>query len=162
MLGKLLKRMQFNLSRVGKRVDRLWDNDSNPTFACALDVRHSISWVKEEVDLVVSGGEVRIQYRQYEGFRTILEETNQVCLPAPNDVEAQLRSMGILELPSVSESLFDGSQATIAARDSTHRNIFREYSISTPQARLRDLLVELGYPATDDDAPTAQETDKSE
>ena len=155
MPAKFLKRMQFKLSRVGKRVEQTWDAEPCPTLACALEIRHGISCEREEVDLAISEGKARIHYRRYEGRNAIPVVTNHVCHPTPNDLEAELRSLGILELRSVSGNMFDGSRASIAARDSTHRHLFREHSTEGTQARLREFLLELGRPATDDNAPDA-------
>ena len=154
MLGKFLEQIQFNLSRVGKRAEKLWNDAPNPTLICALEIRHSIICEREEVDLTISKEEARIQYRRYERSRALVE-THDACLPAPNDLEATLRSMGIFELRSVSEPLFDGSWASIATKDPTHRNLFKEHSIETPQARLCDFLLKLARPAADNEATNA-------
>jgi hypothetical protein len=103
------------------------------------------------VDLVIHADQAQIQYRRYERSSTTPTATNLVCQPAAARLEADLRSLGLFELRSVSEQMFDGSLAVIAARDSTHRHLFKENSIDTPQAQLCTFLLKLARPADQDD-----------
>lgn len=58
-------------------------------------------------------------------------------------IETKLRDLGLFRLKSISQPLFDGSWAVIAARNSHHVNVFSEYSIDSEQANLRSMFLTL-------------------
>ena len=144
-LPKKLRELRYYLSSLGRRVDYMWSDTLEPRLVCSMRVKHSISCEREEVDLIISNSAVTLSHSTSDPGRTSKPKITVQSIDFASGLIEQFNGMRILEIGSVSESLFDGSVSLIAARDRDGVNIFREYSMKTPQAEIRDMLLEMAY-----------------
>ena len=136
-LSKKLRKLRYHLSSLGRWVDYMWNDTLEPRLVCSIRVKHSISCEREEVDLIISNSAVTLSHSTSDPDKTSKPKITIQSIAFANNLIEKFNGMRILEIGSVSESLFDGSASLVAARDSDGVNIFREYSMRTPQAEIR-------------------------
>jgi hypothetical protein len=127
------------------RVESLWASAEHPVLVCALQVDHTITEARVEVDVVISSEGVTIHHRSSGPARPAHEETRVRSTESPEDLASRLRALGVLDLGSVEQSMYDGFVAEIAARDADGWNVFSDRSINTPQAKVRETLLALAH-----------------
>ena len=135
---------------VRARIESLWESAEQPVLVCAMQVDHTITEACVEVDVVITSEGVTIHHRASGPKRPAHQETRDRTAESPEDLASRLRALGILELGSKRQAMYDGFVAKIAARDADRGNEFSDRSINTPQAEVREALLALANEAPSD------------
>ena len=135
--------MGFELRETECRVETLWAAAEDPILVCVLRIEHSLTKACEEVDVVIAGAGATVRHR---AVNTVVSSDQESVVRYAGDAEdlaSRLRSLGVFDLGSVEQKMFDGSRAEIAAKETDCTNVFSEHSINTPQAQVREFLLGL-------------------
>ena len=143
------------------RARELWESASEPLLVVALRVLHAVTSAREELELVIARGGVSLRFRERHPLRAIEREELRTLEEDPEELAAHLRAMGILELGPASEPMIDGAEAEVAACADGRVHSFRERSLKSPQAALRETLLALAHD-TEPDLPPEEDGDGRE
>jgi len=135
----------YKESEVGRQVERLWESVESPMLVASIRVVHAITKAREEVDVVISCEGVTIRHRAFNSLRSAHQERLVRSTETPEGLSSKLRSLGIFDLGSCGQRMYDGALAEIAARELDRENAFWERSIDTPQAEIRKALLGLAH-----------------
>lgn len=143
MFDDAFRKSGYKHSGVACQVVHLWESVENPILVCSLRVNHAITSACEEVDVLITCAGVTIRHRSFNPLLPSHKEITIRSAQSPEHLSSQLRSLGIFDLGSVEQTMYDGALAEIAAKELGATNVFSERSIDTPQARIRKVLLSL-------------------
>jgi hypothetical protein len=137
----------YKPGEVGLLVACLWESVENPMLVASIRVQYALTKAREEVDVVITSEGATIRHRTFKSLFTAQEERIVRSTETPEGLSSKLRTLGIFDLGSSGQRMYDGALAEIAAKELDRENSFWERSIDTPQAEIRKLLLGLAHEA---------------